>query len=71
MTEEKKQYKFWIDVPVWELHVDSYQVIASDEAEAMQKFKEGDYKEWDYSECLEEHKEKPQISSKEEIKCQR
>lgn len=60
-------YKFWIDIPVWELHVDSYEVIATDETEALMKLRNGDYRDLDYSECLEEHRESPRVSAKELI----
>lgn len=63
---DKKQYKFYIDVPVWTLNIDSYAVIASDEAEAMKKFENWEFEPLEFSEAIEEHREKPQISSKEE-----
>jgi len=64
----KKQYRFYIDVPVWTLNIDSYAVIASDEDEAMKKFENWDYEPLDFSEAIEEQREKPLISRKEELK---
>ena len=64
----KKQYRFYIDVPVWTLNFDSYTVIASDEEEAMKKFENWDFEPLEFSEVIEEHREKPLICRKEELK---
>lgn len=68
MGKENKQYEYWIDVPVWELHTYSYKVVASSDEEAMKKYMDGDTEDWENSECQgDQDAGEPVISSKEEI----
>lgn len=65
----KKQYEYWLNVPVWELHTYSYKVVASSDEEAIKKCKDEDVVDWDVSEVLDDRDGgEPVIVSKEEIK---
>lgn len=65
--KKNKQYKFWIDVPIWEYVVESVCVIAGSEKEALEKYKEGPYEYDEYSEVIDSKRGTPQIVEVEEI----
>ena len=68
MSNEKKQYKYCIRMPVWKLYYVDRSIIAPDDPdELLKKYQSGDFCEWNNSSCVKEHEDKPYIISKEEL----